>query len=63
MYAGALISSVSAETMSVRFSPSMYLSVACSGSSMSLPLLILSRSASSLTAVLLPHSPRLLRQI
>src|SRR5215204_917484 len=52
MYAGALISSVSAETIRVRFKPSTYLSVACEESSMSLPLLMRSRSISSVTAVM-----------
>src|SRR5215217_4060308 len=52
MYAGALISSVSAETIRVRFNPSTYLSVACEESSMSLPLLMRSRSISSVTAVM-----------
>src|SRR5215211_3419674 len=55
MYAGALMSSVSAETVSTRFKPSMYLSVACEVSSMSLPSLILSRSISSVTSVTLPR--------
>src|SRR5215213_11280052 len=52
MYAGALINSVSAETIRVRFKPSTYLSVACEESSMSLPLLMRSRSISSVTAVM-----------
>jgi hypothetical protein len=58
MYAGALISSVSAETVSTRFNPSMYLSVAWEESSMSLPSLILPRSISSVTGI---TTPRFLR--